>query len=934
MQPWSLQRRLLLATLLPVFALILALSGYVVLTHFQDLADVQDQHSRLLLDKYRGTLQQQPTLTPASLQNLAVAALEDEDVRSISIVDEAGNTLAHSGPLHRPLASQVSLPLPPSLARVPTDGSMIYVQRLYRPVPGASGHVGAAWLVLEISQSDLIIDRYESLLAVIVTDGLGLLLIGFFISFVVGRWLRPIAAMSEAISGINTSHLDVRLGTAASGDLAHLQAAINTMLDHLAEETEELKSSMTQANEDLRETLEVMEVQNIELTLARKEAVEGNRVKSEFLANISHEIRTPLNGIMGFAKLLLKSPMTPRQMDYVRTIQKSSDSLLAIINDVLDLSKIEAGKLVLDHTPLDIEEVVYEVLNMLAPLAEEKHLEQVAFVYEDVPRHLMGDPLRLKQILTNLVNNAIKFTNVGEITVRAMLEDQSPSHVVIRISVTDTGIGLSDTARNDLFRAFSQGDPSTTRKFGGTGLGLVISKHLTEQMGGEISFDSTPNEGSTFWFTIKAELDPHVLAPVFADSLESRHILVAEPQPTSRQMLCSVLDSWGASSHTADSVANLRQSLGSGKSFDAIIIAMSLFAETGRERFTVSELQSLYNGPLVLLTRSSDSAQEQAQYQTRQVTVLSKPAYPRELQNQLQRMWTHAQQIPLPGLTPVEHKIRVMAVDDNSANLRLVCALLEDMEVDAVPASNGPEAILLAQRQHFDLVFMDIQMPGMNGLETTQQIRENEKGSRRVPIIALTAHAMSNERVALPRSGMDDYVTKPIQETQLAHILAKWTAFKRRGPHAAPLALKQPTSVAPPHTGDDGDIVNWTESLRLAAGKEDLARDMLNMLLNSLEAEKHKLATAFGGNDMKALLGHVHYLHGATRYCGVPALRTATHAAETDIKMLLNLHQAHLTTDSGLDASNTGNCKASLDLLFQRMDELMAWRDRHEQTLA
>jgi two-component system sensor histidine kinase BarA len=192
---------------------------------------------------------------------------------------------------------------------------------------------------------------------------------------------------------------------------------------------------------------------------------------------------------------------------------------------------------------------------------------------------------------------------------------------------------------------------------------------------------------------------------------------------------------------------------------------------------------------------------------------------------------------------------------------------------------------------------------------------------------------MSNERVALLRSGMDDYVTKPIQETQLAHILAKWTAFKRRGPHAAPPAPK-PASVAVPARVDDGELVNWTESLRLAAGKEDLARDMLSMLLNSLEAEKHKLVGAFVANDMKALLGHVHYLHGATRYCGVPALRNATHAAETEIKMLLNLHKNHLAAGAEADASNTSNCKPSLDLLFQRMDELMAWRDQHEQTMA
>jgi two-component system sensor histidine kinase BarA len=928
MPSWSLQRRLLLTTLGPVLLLVIGLSSYVLVSRFHDLEELENQQAHLLMAKYRMAFDQLQPITPTALQDLAVAALEEDSVRSLTLLDESGRTLAHSGPLHRPVAGGGPVPLPHGgLQRVAADNSVIFVQQLYRPVPRESGGLTPAWVVLEMSDSSLTIHRYESLLQILGGSAFMLLLAAVLITRQLNRWLQPITLMSESVRKVDASHLDVRLESAAVGDLDMLQHDINTMLDHLATETEELKSSMTQANEDLRETLEVMEVQNIELTLARKEAVEGNRIKSEFLANISHEIRTPLNGIMGFAKLLLKTPMTPRQMDYVHTIQKSSDSLLAIINDVLDLSKIEAGKLVLDQTPLDIEEVVYEVLNMLAPLAEEKNLEQVAFVYDDVPRHLIGDPLRFKQILTNLVNNAIKFTNAGEVTVRAMLEDQTTTHAVIRISVTDTGIGLSETSRADLFRAFSQGDPSTSRKFGGTGLGLVISKHLVEQMGGEINFDSTQDQGSTFWFTIKAVLDQHTMTPAFTDPMEERRILVAESHPTTRQMLVGVLESWGATVQAADSLATLHQILREGNAFDALIVPLTLLEENGRAAVTVSEIQASHSGPLVLLTRSSDSSQEQALYQNRHVTVLSKPIYPRELQSQLHRLWTHVQ-MPLPGLTPVEHKIRVMAVDDNTANLRLVCALLEDMEVDAVPAGNGAEAIRLAQSQHFDLIFMDIQMPGMSGLEATQKIRENEKGSRRVPIIALTAHAMSNERVALLRSGMDDYVTKPIQETQLAHILAKWTAFKRRG-SLAPLP-KEASAITTPISGEDSEIVNWSEGLRLAAGKADLARDMLNMLLNSLETEKRKIVAAFVANDMQALLGHVHYLHGATRYCGVPGLRDAAHAVETEIKMLLNLHKSHLAEGLNQDASNTRNCKNSLDLLFQRMEELIVWRDNHE----
>lgn len=932
MPKWTLQRRLLLASLLPVFTVLLAISAFLVVNRFHELDDLQDQRSRLLLERYRLPLEINPQTTLQHLQDLTSLALEDDDVRSLTLVDSHGNTLAHSGPLHRPLSDRSDIPLGSSLLRLPTRDSVLYVQRFSRALQGSQLGDGRVWVILEISRSNLIISRYELLLAALLANTLLLLGLAAVVRLLVSRWLAPIDGMRDALGQIDSGHLSLRLDTPAQGDLLELQEAINTLLARLAEDTEELRSSMSQANQDLRDTLEVMEVQNIELTLARKEAVEGNRVKSEFLANISHEIRTPLNGIMGFTKLLLKTQMTPRQTDYVRTIQKSSDSLLAIINDVLDLSKIEAGKLVLDNSPLDVEEVVFEVMNMLAPLAEEKRLEQVAFVYDDVPRHLMGDPLRLKQILTNLVNNAIKFTPSGDVTVRVMLEEQQDQQVILRFSVTDTGIGLSDQARNDLFRAFSQGDPSTTRKFGGTGLGLVISKHLAEQMGGNISCESSQGQGSTFSFTIRAEIDPHTPPGPSASSMKGRRVLVADPHPASRQMLTGVLASVGAEIESVDAVAALRQTLiGSQAPFDALIIPMNLFTETGPQRFTVSELQALYSGALIMLTRSSDSAQEQAQYQNQQVAVLGKPVIPRELQAQLQRLWSHVQESEPAGTGVVEQKIRVLAVDDNAANLRLVAALLDDLNVDCVTAASGPEAIRLAQRQHFDLIFMDIQMPGMNGLEATQKIREKETGSRRVPIIALTAHAMSNEKVALLRSGMDDYVTKPIQESQLGHILAKWTAFNRRGPYAparqlAPAALLEPA----PESGDKESPVSWEESLRLAAGKEDLARDMLDMLLKSLEAEKHKMVAAFMANDMNALLSHVHYLHGATRYCGVPALRQAANNAESDIKIQLSLHKNRVDAGVASDANNTSHCKPSLDMLFACMEELIVWRESHK----
>ncbi|MCD6059930.1 MAG: chemotaxis protein CheY, partial [Moraxellaceae bacterium] len=761
-----------------------------------------------------------------------------------------------------------------------------------------------------------------------------LVLVATLLARLVRRSLAPVADMTSILKEVDSEHLDRRLYTDASGDLLDLESEINALLERLAADTEELKSSMLQANEDLRETMEAMEVQNIELTLARKEAVEGNRIKSEFLANISHEIRTPLNGILGFAKLLQKTQLSPRQLDYIKTIQKSADSLLAIINDVLDLSKIEAGKLVLDHIPLDIEEVIFEVLSMLAPLAEEKELEQVAFIYDDVPRHLMGDPLRLKQILTNLVNNAIKFTPRGEVTVRCMLENRTERHALLKISITDTGIGLSDSARADLFRAFSQGDPSTSRKFGGTGLGLVISKHLVEQMQGEINFESMEGEGSTFWFTMRAEIDSYTHSGFYGEHLHNRRVLVAEPHPTTRQFLSNTLDHWGAKSSGVGTLEELYTALREEVLPEALIINLAMLGSRGvMSSMQLDELRRQVSGPILLLSRSSDSAQEQANYQDNQVSVLSKPVPPRELYSRLVQMFSaiSLQPAQLALLPSRKHSaLRVLAVDDNPANLKLVCTLLGDMRVEAVPATDGYQAIRLCKENAFDLVFMDIQMPGLTGLEATRTIRQDETAAgtkKRLPIVALTAHAMANEREALLKSGMDDYLTKPVQESQLAHMLAKWTGID---PRSGSSRLPDEIIIEPylPAMGSD-TIVNWQEGLRLAAGKKDLARDMLMMLFNSLEEEKRKIEAACDANDIDSLLGHVHYLHGATRYCGVPALRDAAQVLETDIKSMLNLYQTQLAEGGSPEKPSTALCRDEVDMLLRSIDQLIAWRENN-----
>ncbi len=462
----------------------------------------------------------------------------------------------------------------------------------------------------------------------------------------------------------------------------------------------------------------------------------------------------------------------------------------------------------------------------------------------------------------------------------------------------------------------------------------MISKHLVEQMQGEINFESSAGEGSTFWFTLRAEIDSYTHSGFFGEHLHNRRLLVAEAHPTTRQFLINTLEHWGAQGTGVGTLEELYAALRDEVLPEGLIINLALLGSRGvMTAMQLDELRRHVSGPILLLSRSSDSAQEQASFQDNQVAVLSKPVPPRELYSRLVQMFSalSLQPAQLALLPSRRHPaLRVLAVDDNPANLKLVCTLLGDMRVEAVPAADGYQAIRLCKENPFDLVFMDIQMPGLSGLETTQAIRQHETavGTRkRLPIVALTAHAMANEREALLKSGMDDYLTKPVQESQLAHMLVKWTGID---PRSGSSRLPEDVIVEPYLPAQGGDtIVNWQEGLRLAAGKQDLARDMLVMLFNSLEEEKRRIEAAAGGNDLESLLGHVHYLHGATRYCGVPALRDAAQVLETDIKSMLNLYQAQLAEGGSPEKPATQLCQDEVDTLLRCIDQLIAWRENN-----
>ncbi|NNM53062.1 MAG: response regulator [Pseudomonadales bacterium] len=862
---YNLQTRLLIVTLTPILLMSVLAAALYLHERFSDLATTADAQHELLIEHYRLRLLSD-AWTDSELNRLSENALDhDDDLVDFSLLDAYGNMVTHSG--HPTPAWPLKTP---NLQGEPwhwihrnNQAWAVPIEHLHSP----AGQQQGLWLVMDFSSTSIRLQQYETAFSALILICLGLGLSAIFVLSQTRRLLVPLRRIQETATRLRGGHLDLRFPGSHAHEFSELGINLNRMLETLQAEVEDLKQTMTQTHEDLQSTLESMEVQNIELSLARKEAVEGNRIKSEFLANISHEIRTPLNGIMGFANLLSRSALSPRQLDHVQTIQKSANSLLAIINDVLDLSKIEAGKLVLDKAPLNIEDCIFDVITMLAPLGDLKQLTQIALIYDDVPRHYLGDPLRFKQVLTNLVSNAIKFTDKGDITIRVMLEDGDRQEKTLRISVSDTGIGMDNKSSRELFRAFTQADASTSRKYGGTGLGLVISKHLVEQMGGEISFESIAGEGSTFWFTVRLPEDSLQTPPT--DHVIWGSAALLTPHDGLAQMLQHYLGRW------CQSVARYTepdQFLREGAHNTEILVLHAIYSDL----YQTSWLPSLrrLNIPVIVLHTSTDQHLENLPEQLPQAHLLTLPVPPLKLSSLLQQLrQPDGRQLSL--IPYLGYDLRILVVDDHPANLKLVATLLEDLGITVLTADRGRAALELVAREQLDLIFMDVQMPDMNGLEVTITIR-NLYPERHLPIIALTAHAMAGEREKLLQAGMNDYMTKPLQEAQLVYILQKWTGQTFKSP--------DPIQQEPPETVSKNDTVDMQEGLRLAGGRKDLARDMLNLLIDGLPQEIEAIQNAFSQRQRSTLLDRVHYVHGASRYCGVPALRQAADMLETGIK--------------------------------------------------
>jgi signal transduction histidine kinase/CheY-like chemotaxis protein/HPt (histidine-containing phosphotransfer) domain-containing protein len=774
-----------------------------------------------------------------------------------------------------------------TLAALNIEGNRFWLprMRLYRPVNGKQAQVGVVMI-----ESDLMamwLDIIKSL-GVIGAAMCGSLVVSLVLAARFKHSIAdPVTKLINAAQKVSASqNYSLRISHQRTDELGTLIDSFNEMLAQI----EGRGAALTHHRDELERQVGVRTEQ---LEKAKNAAEAASRAKSAFLATMSHEIRTPMNGVLGMAEMLLSTHLSETQRNYTKLVKRSGEHLLVIINDILDFSKIEAGKLTVEYINFNLWDLLEDIHTVYTPQADAKGIALHFDIANDIPVAICGDPNRLRQIMANLLGNAIKFTDQGRIMAKVRVAGEDSQAVTLRFEVHDTGIGISREARSRIFEAFSQADDSTTRKYGGTGLGLAISKQLVELMGGAIGVDNALTQGSVFWFTVsfdKRRVDPDAPGD-HQHTIEGLRVLIVDQQTSSRVGLERHLAAWQVETRSAasatEALERLAEAAGAGRPYDCAILDMELEQTSGLLLASIIKADAATRATRLLVLSPERLAADPVQRREAGVAYqLIKPARAADLFACLATRPRGAT-APAPQFVPAPPTVprpaartrarRVLLAEDNPVNVEVAKAMLESLGLDAKCAKNGEEALQAVRGGEYDAVLMDCQMPVMDGFAATAAIRreEREAGHGRVlPIIAITANALQGDRESCLAAGMDDYLSKPFTQQQLAAVIGRWIAL----PLSATVHHDDEPPQLPPESVEviHRDVINSValDNIRaLSADRGDaLVQKVIAAYVDDTPQHLRTLRQAIAGHDPNSVRKVAHSLKSSSANVGAQKL--------------------------------------------------------------
>jgi signal transduction histidine kinase/DNA-binding response OmpR family regulator/HPt (histidine-containing phosphotransfer) domain-containing protein len=822
-------------------------------------------------------------------QNTLAALKAKDEIAGAVLYDRKGKPFAQYWAPGHAVDPVAASPLPgvdaDDLAAANLDGSRFWSprMRLYRAVNNQDVQVGV--VMIEADLTAMWRDIFKSLGVIGAAMG-GSLLVSLVLASRLKRSIAdPVAKLIAAAQKVSANqNFTLRIAHQRSDELGTLIDSFNDMLAQI----ESRGAALAHHREELERQVSVRTEQ---LEKAKNAAEAASRAKSAFLATMSHEIRTPMNGVLGMTEMLLSTELTDNQRNYTRLVKRSGEHLLVIINDILDFSKIEAGKLTIEYINFNLWDLLEDIHTVYTPQADAKGIALDFDIANDIPVAICGDPNRLRQIMANLLGNAIKFTDQGRIMARARIASEDSQAVTLRFEVHDTGIGISRDARSRIFEAFSQADDSTTRKYGGTGLGLAISKQLVELMGGSIGVENARTQGSVFWFTVsfdKRRVDPDAPGD-HQHTIEGLRVLIVDEQHTSRTGLQEHLAAWQVGSDGAasadEALSRLNAAASAGRPYDAAIIDMELTHSSALLLASTIKADAATRATrLLVLSRERVAADPVQRREAGVAYQLIKPARAADLFECLATRPRGAT-APAPQFVPPEptrsvargHARRVLLAEDNPVNVEVAMAMLESLGLAAQCARNGEEALQMMRRGEYDVVLMDCQMPVMDGFAATTEIRREERESgrgRTLPVIAITANALQGDREACLAAGMDDYLSKPFTQQQLAAVIGRWVALPLVATvhHGDQAPRLPPESVEVIHR----EVINRTalDNIRAlsADGGDALVQRVIAAYVDDTPQHLQTLRRAIAGEDALCVRKVAHSLKSASANVGAQKL--------------------------------------------------------------